>query len=351
MRNLIAVITLLGCLHPAVAQVTAVPEQITPGSPFMLEISGIFPTPCSLDGREIETAFADGELMVTLVLDDLPCIEVLADLHRAFGAFRVDPELVPPGDSFIVSFNTIQGGISQPIVGQAEVSVVEAAPAVLPPISALYWDSELPGMGVSLEFQQQRAFLASYSYDESGQAVWFAGQGVLDGAVLETELMSTTGGPCLACQFPAATALSLQAESPLQLIIAGPAKALLATGDQPGRALILRPFAQAEVNSEGTIAGVTFTLPDLTGRWLFSNDAGEFTRVADIQLTPTGFSDSGMALFANADGSVQFSCGFSPVTTYQCQLLFDDVLVAEADATEISHNAIRSSSLVGVRLD
>ena len=68
--------------------------------------------------------------MVTLMLDDVACPQVISPLHRVFGVFRVDPEAVPPGESFRVDFQTMQSSLGR-TVGQAIVAVVDSPPAIL----------------------------------------------------------------------------------------------------------------------------------------------------------------------------------------------------------------------------
>ena len=139
----------------------------------------------------------------------------------------------------------------------------------------------------------------------------------------------------------------------MQLVFTGDQAAFLGIGDEPGRALELRSFSQQLVDSEGTIAGVTFQMADLGGRWLFTDSIdGALHRVTDLAQTPSGIADSGLAFFASADRSVTMECGMiAGPERFACRLFIDEQLIGVAPSGDVGHNFIRGDEFLGIRLE
>jgi hypothetical protein len=107
------------------------------------------------------------------------------------------------------------------------------------------------------------------------------------------------------------------------------------------------------VDSEGTIAGVTFKMPDLSGSWLFTDtDAGAIHRVTELNQISSEISDSGLAFFGSNDRSVTLACGMTAAPArFECQLSIDGEVIGSASSDDVGHNQIRATAFLGIRLN
>ncbi|MDX1572272.1 MAG: hypothetical protein R3200_17455 [Xanthomonadales bacterium] len=223
------------------------------------------------------------------------------------------------------------------------------------PQAGVYWNPGLSGVGFALEIQGDLTFVVAFSYDESGEQVWHAGSSRIDGEdTLNLELDRFLDGPCLGCDpepgDPSAAGEVLE----VTLTFTGSGQALMQIGDRE-EVFELQRFALTTVQSEGTIAGQTFTMPDLTGRWLFTDTVdGDFHVVTDLEVAFSGISDSGLAFFRAPDGNFGVACGRT-IEGVLCDFKPSDepdlteVLFTAAEA-DISHDHISAEGVVGIRL-
>lgn len=292
-------------------------------------------------------------VILTLVLDPGACVTVVTDLERSFGAFRLNPAVVSPGETVELVFRTDEAP-SGTEIGRLDIAV--AAPgekAAVSPKSGMYWDPLFDGNGVALEAHGSRLFVAAFSYDENGVATWRVAQGEMSNGRFEGDFLGFGGGPCLLCREADSAGEATGESDPVQLVFEGDQAAFLGIGDEPGRALELRPFAQRLVESEGTIAGETFTMTDLGGRWLFTDvDDGALHVVTDLAQAPSGGADTGLAFFASPDRSVTMECARSAgPERFACRLFTDADYVGVAPSGEVSHNFIGGDTFIGIRLE
>lgn len=154
------------------------------------------------------------------------------------------------------------------------------------PYSGLWWVPDEPGSGISIEFQDDingatTAFVAIYSFDETGNAVWYVGNGDYTDAAIEIELSTAASGSCLdGC--PPMTPEIQPSNKTLRVAFFSSSAAEMNFGD--GETKQLRPFvfaaplaASGENERYGTIA-----VPDLTGTWVFATLDGSYLQVFDI---------------------------------------------------------------------
>lgn len=339
----------------AVAQTVSIhPESITVGQPFFVSVQGVFATPCSLDGDSFETQFDGETLDLTLIVDtSTTCIQVLTRLDQSFGTFRLDSSMVSGGQTIEVVFNTNSGGLISEI-GRSQTTIRnpgDAGALALQP--GFYWDPLYNGSGIAFEVHGSALFLGLFSYDADGQNTWHIALGEWVDGFFEGALQAFSGGACLVCFNDLSEPQPIAIEDTIQVAITGSQAAFVGFGSEAGRALNLRPVSLRFVDSEGTIAGVTFRMPDLSGRWLFTDtDAGALHRVTELRQISSGISDSGLAFFGSEDRSVTLGCGMTAAPArFSCQLIIDNELIGTVDSNDVGHNHIRGEEFLGIRLN
>ncbi len=315
--------------------------------PFFVHIEGTFPHPCALEGNSFQTLEGDGMMILTLELELVLCPQVVTDLERTFGAFRLSSGVFSAGETVEIVFR----GESE--LGRVEVTVAEPGEKTqVTPQSGMYWDPLFANNGVAVEAHGTDLFLAAYTYGEDGVATWRVAQGAMNSGHFEGELLAFAGGGCLLCGTHAPAQPTGEAV-PVQLVFEGGQAAFLGTGAQPGRAMELRPFAQRLVESEPTIAAETFFMTDLGGRWLFTDtEDGALHVVTEIESAFSGFADGGIAFFASPERDVTIQCGrvIGP-EAFACSLFLDEEQIGVAAASNVSHRFIQGDTFVGVRLE
>lgn len=341
-----------GLAQALTGEVDLWPSAITPEQPFMVQLDAVFPDACLLGDGVLDVAAADDDGFVITFQeqpDDGACAQVETRGQPAFGPFRL-PDGPTAGDTVTVIFN-VDDGTETTEFGRAELTVVETASA--PDVGAqsgVYWDRRLSGNGFALETQGDVLFATILSYDENGISTWHAGAGALNGAVFDGTLRVFSGGACVICRddFSAPQAAD---STPVQIVFQGTARAMLSIGDSPGPALALERFSPREVESEGTITGKTFKVPDFSGRWLFADiENGSIVAVTELESAFSGVSDSGLAFFASADESTTLSCSSSEEGTFRCELSRDGSVVTTFESRDMSHDRMTSPEVLGVRI-
>lgn len=347
MRSVVLVSLMLA--HQAFAQdvtLATVPAEILPGAPFVLKASGTFPTPCSLDSV-VDVDQDDGELVVTVGSEAEACIQVVSSLDEAFGPFEVS---AASGDSVRVVLrgegrDDDYGVIDAPVVSESGLAPVTFR-------SGIYWDDTLPGNGVALEVQGDRVFLGMLGYAADGSAQWQAAVATITHGAAQGDLGIFGNGDCVPCAQRGGQAELIGSQGAFQLVFEGTNQAFLTFGAVPARAMALQRFTLGQAVSEGTIAGVTFVMPDLTGQWLITDLAdGQFHVLVDLMQVFSGISDSGLAFFADAATGVQVQCSQRVEETFVCDFLLDETRIFSAGASQIAHDQILTDNFVALKLN
>lgn len=330
--------------------VSAHPSVVAPGDPLFVRVNGVFPTPCSLDGSQFEIREDEQLLELVLQVPDQVCPQVTAELDYSFGSFIVDASQFAADQSVVIRFYRTQGG-EEILVGETEVDAAQTPVESSYVQSGVYWDPEFSGSGIAIETQGDDIFLALYEYAEEGLDQWLATNGRRTGNSFTGELLTFADGPCVTCDSRiGGNPQAIEPGTPVAVHFDTETSGFLATGSNPGRALRLSRFALRSVESEGTIAGVTFTFPDLTGRWLFTDTVdGSIHVVADLAVAPSQISDSGLAFFASPDRTVTLACRTAEIG-YACELAIRETVVS-AFSAGVGPNLIRGGDIVGLRLD
>jgi hypothetical protein len=80
---------------------------------------------------------------------------------------------------------------------------IVAAPArAFTPESGWWWNPDQPGIGFSIEIQDDFVFMVAFAYNQGGGATWYAAQGQMaDRAFFSAPLYRRDNGTCLGCPF------------------------------------------------------------------------------------------------------------------------------------------------------
>jgi hypothetical protein len=80
---------------------------------------------------------------------------------------------------------------------------IVAAPArAFTPESGWWWNPDQPGIGFSIEIQDDFVFMVAFAYNQGGGATWYAAQGEMaDNAFFSAPLYRRDNGTCLGCPF------------------------------------------------------------------------------------------------------------------------------------------------------
>jgi hypothetical protein len=297
------------------------PARITPGTPFVITLSGEFAAPeCVLEPGQVEGSLAQAERAFLVrfapMVEPGGCIPVISPQEevtlltpgeRAFGVFRLPTDVLESlqaGENLMVAVVDPAGER----VAEASLTVVQATGReALLPTSGIYWDPSLPGNGFALEVvEESSALVTAFSYNEQGEPSWWSAQGPLVGGVLEADFVSISGGFCLLCNasflplnssLPPATRGALL---PMAWIVRGEGKAFLSFGPQPGQAIPLVRFQLQPPPPE-------FRQPALAGEWVFVDLARDRTFAA-IRFTHREEGAFGQFTAAADNGQVQVRC-------------------------------------------
>ncbi len=351
-------------------EISIVSGEVVAGQQFVIDVEGLFPDGCGADGSVIRSQVDSTADTPVLTLDvarssDIVCGAAVTFDTALFGPFFVE---LGAGEVFDISLRVgTEGADLDEFLELARVNDVTVV-AQAQPVSdqelirpGTYWDPDFPGHGVTVERQGERTFATIYSYvDTNGRPVWHTVQGELVNGTLDAEVMEFANGKCLVCGeldgFNQAVQGSVVNSAFLQSM--GSAAATLAIDESPSRALRLIPFSQKLVRSEGTIAGVTFVMPDLAGDWVFValTDAGQAESTASFvtfDFVSSGISDSGLAVFADVESSFRIECHDPNPGSgrFACDLLLDDAEIGSTSHVHVGPNHMLFNNYAAWRMN
>ena len=150
-------------------------------------------------------------------------------------------------------------------------------PRDVKPESGIYYSNGLEKQGLLIARQNQRMGVYPLIYDEAGSSEWVLGPGGIVEDVFFAELYESTGGQCLGCPPP---------DDPPQMGVVGKISMLMDSEDliqvkiNDGLFTTYEPseFGYGEFTVMGLEDGGAYTIPDLSGRWAFSDDESVFSQ-------------------------------------------------------------------------
>jgi hypothetical protein len=347
------------------ASVTPHPSKVLLSQAFVIEIeySDIL-CPFVEENANISSSLENGVFKVVIAHDPFPpCapgVPMGFDNTLVVGPFTINSDEAAVND--IIGVSVVLDVAGEPTIENASaLTIVAEAENNFKPISGIYWDKFRSGTGWSFEAQQDKVFTLVYAYDENGNSKWHAALGQLNNGVLTGTLNDFKDGSCLVCgngfQFNSVGT----DEFDYQVIFRRNGQnAFVTIGNQPQEALSLERFTFITQDSEPDLAGYSFVMPDLSGRWLFAdlNDETDHFAVT-FERVITQIPDFGQTLYQSSDSEYSISCFatssiFIRNVQYLCQLTMPGSsglkVLQEYTNENISHDRL-NNDLIGVRLD
>jgi hypothetical protein len=197
------------------------------------------------------------------------------------------------------------------------------------PDSGWYWNPAEPGRGVSIEVQDDKLFLAIYTYEPTGAPVYYYSGGAMTGDRTYTNtLFKTANGQCIGCSAGPPISTSV---GPVTLTFTGYETATLTA---LGNTLTLQRFDFSDTNlfnpatlygewsttegepSLGTYFGDKITLAtsfsNSSGVWAGGNRTGNTARFAQGRCTTRDVCIIGLSFSASTDEYYLFNmAGFN----------------------------------------
>jgi hypothetical protein len=251
------------------ARFTLHPIQPKDGEPYLIEITGEWPSDCHpgeqkpvISDYTGDTALIEFEtILVHVTCNDVATpYRVLVDMSDVIDSVS---------ERFIGVEVTVRFGESE-FTSMLEFlcicSPVPVGPHINPEVGS-YSSNAMGRQGLLLSRQNQRMGVFPLIYDESGSSEWLLGPGGIVEDVFFADLYESTGGQCLGCLPP---------DEPPQIGVVGKISMLM---DSEGIIQVKIndglfetygqvAFGYGEVNIGGN---PIVNIPDLSGRWAFIN--------------------------------------------------------------------------------
>jgi hypothetical protein len=184
-----------------------------------------------------------------------------------------------PGEFFSVDVTIRFGGdeYTERVYHGCPLCSPPPLPRDVKPESGIYYSDGLEKQGLLIARQNQRMGVYPLIYDESGSSEWVLGPGGIVEDVFFAELYESTGGQCLGCPPP---------DEPPQMGVVGKISMLMDSEDLIQVKINDGLFTTYEASEFGygqfTVSSLddwsVSTIPDLSGRWAFSDDESVFTQ-------------------------------------------------------------------------
>jgi hypothetical protein len=288
MKKLLAIVLLLALLPTSLladfSRSQAVLHPRFPGSgPFIIEITGIWPTDChpgeqkpvveSFDGRTVEIGFEIIIVHITCNISDTP-YRVLVDMSEVVSTTKPQGDMLDVHASF--QGETLEQTLD--LVCPRGSDCASLSRDRQRPEEGLYYAPGLANQGLLLARQNDAMAIYPLVYDESGNSQWlFTGNVMVEDSFF-TEILSFSGGDCFGCE-PTGAEPEMKDIGRLSVLV-----------DRPG---VLQVKIDDSLFSEyqSLVFGYTTfqvgpanaqTLVDLEGRWGISENRGTNPPLGDL---------------------------------------------------------------------
>jgi len=259
-------------------------HPVFPGAnPFIIEISGTWPTDChpgeqkpvveSFDGQTVEIEFEIIVVHITCNTVDTP-YRVLVDMSEAVR------ETKPQGGQLnvLASFDGEALDETVDLVCPQGMDCENLAGEQQKPEPGLYYAPDLADQGLLLARQNAAMAIYPLVYDKDGSSQWlFTGNRMVEDSFF-TELISYSGGDCFGCD-PTGAEPDMTVVGYLSVLVDGPGLLQVKINDGlfvPYPALVYG-YRTFPVGQDGTQ-----TLVDLEGRWGISENQGTDPPLGDL---------------------------------------------------------------------
>jgi len=243
------------------------PAQPRGGEPYLIEITGEWPTDCHPGEQKPvirdytgDTALIEFETIVEHVTcnDVVTPYRVLIDMSDVIDGVTVGSIEI----EILLSFGGTE--FTKTLILLCTCSPVPVGPSINPD-AGLYVSDGFEAQGLLLARQNQRMAAYPLIYDESGSSEWvFAPGGIVEDVFFAT-LYELTGGQCLGCPLPDELP-DLNAVGKITLLMDSQGLVQMKVNDGLFMAYEQTEFGYGEVDIGGN---PTVRIPNLSGRWAF----------------------------------------------------------------------------------
>ena len=158
------------------------------------------------------------------------------------------------------------------------------------PDSGWYWNPTEPGRGIAIEVQDDKMFLAIYTYDSGGAPVYYYSAGPMsDDRTYVGDLFRTSNGQCIGCTFRPATS------TPVGTVVVSFSAPELATVTALGTTLAVQRFDFSNTN--------LFNPQALYGEWATTEGEPSLAQYFGERITLNAPSVNGATANGNRTGS------------------------------------------------
>jgi hypothetical protein len=275
-----------------------------PGAgPFIIEISGTWPTDCHPGEQRPVVQYYDGETVeigFEIIVVHVTCNTVDTEYRVLVDMSGPIREYGPAGAVLAVRAE-FQGTVLQqslPLNCTDGLDCTGSDADRHPPEPGLYFSPGLTAQGLLVARQRQATVVYPLTYDEAGHNEWLFAANRLTGDTLFTEIFRFSGGDCLGCE-PVDTVPEMSSAGYLSMLVDRPATLQVKLDE-----LMFREYSRL------TYGYYTFPtdppdgrpLVDLEGRWALSENHGTDPPLGDLtEFLPAAFEVELEGLFPVAD--------------------------------------------------
>ena len=243
------------------------PIQPYDGKPYLIEITGDWPTDCHPgEQKPVIRDYTGGTAFIELetIVEHVTCNDVATPYRVLIDMSDVINNEAEPllGIEVTLSFNGVE------YVKDLEFLCICSPAPVGPhinPEAGLYYSDGLEKQGLLLARQNQRMGAFPLIYDESGSSEWLIGAGGVVEDVFFAELFESTGGQCLGC-LPPDEPPQLGSVGKISMLMDSEGLVQVKISDGLFETYEPLSFGYGEVNIGGN---PNVRIPDLSGRWAF----------------------------------------------------------------------------------
>ncbi len=259
-------------------RVYAHPLYWVSSEPYLLDIKGDWSSDCHPgEQKPVISGYTGDSVLIEfeIITEHVTCNDVLTPYRVLVDMSDVVDDI--SGEFFSIDVTIRFGGDEhmERVFRGCPLCSPPPPPRDVKPESGIYYSSGLEKQGLLLARQNQRMGVYPLIYDESGSSEWVLGPGGIVEDVFFAELYESTGGQCLDCPPPD--------EAP-QMAVVGKISMLMDSEDliqvkiNDGLFMTYEPseFGYGQFAVSSLDYRDVYTIPDLSGRWAFSDDESVF---------------------------------------------------------------------------
>jgi len=247
--------------------------------PYLLDIKGNWTSDCHPgEQKPVISEYTGDSVLIEfeIITEHVTCNDILTPYRVLVDMSDVVDDV--PGEFFSIDVSIRFGGDEhmERVFRGCPLCSPPPPPRDVKPESGIYYSNGLEKQGLLIARQNQRMGAYPLIYDESGSSEWVLGPGGIVEDVFFAELYESTGGQCLGCPQP---------DDPPQMGAVGKISMLMDSegiiqvkiNDGLFRTYEPSQFGYIEFTVMGLEDNGAYTIPDLSGRWAFSDNNSWFT--------------------------------------------------------------------------